>query len=171
MDRWQVLFLPHIKCWYPRSTMSMIHNILIHDIHNPECLSTISLSTIPRYPQVCDHDPQYLYPQYPQYTMSMTHNILIHNPRCPWHNILINDIYDPRCHCPWSTMSLSMSTLYNIHEDQQHQMLINKTLVGINIVNYAMQWRPQEVSFPQIVVKRCWWSFFRLLYHPLNYFS
>ena len=169
MDRWQVLFLPHIKCWYPRSTMSMIHNILIHDIHNPECLSTISLSTISTsvWPwstisvspisTIHDvHDPQY---PYPQSTMSMTHNILI------------NDIYDPRCHCPWSTMSLSMSTICNIHEDQQHQMLINKTLVGINIVNYAMQWWPQEIRFPQIVVKRCWWSLICLLYHPMNYFS
>ena len=156
VDRWQVFFC----------------HIINVDIHDPQCpWSTISLSTIftiqsvcpqypyPRYPQVCDHDPQYLYPQYPQSTMSMTHNILI------------NDIYDPRCHCPWSTMSLSMSTLCNIHEDQQHQMLINKTLVGINIVNYAMQWRPQEVSFPQIVVKRCWGSLIHLLYHPLNYFS
>ena len=109
MDRWQVLFFP-------------ISNV---DIHNPQCpWPTISLSTIftiqsvcpqfpyPRYPQVCDHDPQYLYPQYPQSTMSMTHNILI------------NDIYDPRCHCPWSTMSFIIlwTTFLNRYPHQQPQL-------------------------------------------------
>ena len=77
----------------------------IHNVHDPQY-------PYPRYPQVCDHDPQYLYPQYPQSTMSMTHNILI------------NDIYDPRCHCPWSTMSFIIlwTTFLNRYPHQQPQL-------------------------------------------------